>query len=241
MDVSIVDNRSVRCRLMWALAWVALAVGCGRVGFASHLAVEDAGRADAGATSDAGATTDGAAPPVDGFITADGGAPGLAEGGTEPRDGGGTAMPCPPACDATLASTELVILKSGEPDWLPLSGPALGGPWGTFSYFPSGPTLIYRFEAHDLDPGEYSLISYTDPWPGTPAIELARGAVATDGTLAWDWREREMNRDLTDLSGKVWLVPSAHLDTTAMQMTVWMPAIYLFEDTFITYDDTDVP
>jgi hypothetical protein len=152
------------------------------------------------------------------------------------------AGPCPPDCDMAAAATELLILKTGEPDWLPLSGPGIGPPYGRFYYFASGPTFIYRFEALGLDPGTtYSLISYTDPWPGNPAIELARGAPAGDGTLDFPWTEREMNRDLNDVAGKIWLINSAHLDVPGQVMTVWEPAGILFEDVFIDYDDTDVP
>jgi len=140
------------------------------------------------------------------------------------------------------ASTEPLILKSGEPDWLPLSGPGLGDPWGTFYYFPVGPTLIYSFDARGLDPGTtYSLISYTDPWPGVPAIELARGTPAADGTLVFAWAEYDIGRDLMEVSGKIWLINSAHLDVGAQRMTVWEPAGILFEDDTIIHDDTDVP
>jgi len=223
-----------------------VAGGCGRLGFASHRVVTEAG-VETGTADGGGVLPDSSTPPPDAGARSDGGelifdaavgdaAPPILDGGLP------DAGPCPPSCDRTAATTELLVLKTGDPDWLPLSGPGLGDPWGTFFYFPVGPTLVYAFEARGLDPSvTYSLISYTDPWPGTPAIELARGAPASSGSISFDWAEHEFDRDLADLSGKIWLVNSAHMDVGAESMTTWEPANILFELSPITYDDTDVP
>ena len=218
-------------------------VGCGRLGFVSHGPPDGSG--DASSVDGAAPRPDAFAPPVDagppgpdtGTASPDAGADaGALDGG--PPDAG----PCPPACDMAAASTMTLVLKSGAPDWTPLSGPSLGPPWGTFRYFPSGPTFVYHFDAMGLAPGtRYSLISYTDPWPGTPAIELGTRDAAGDGTIVFDWAERELDRDLADTSGKIWLIPAAHLDAPAQEMTIYEPATYLFEFASIAYDDVDVP
>jgi hypothetical protein len=45
----------------------------------------------------------------------------------------------PPADSGTGMVTNLLVVKSGEPDWNILSGPDIGGAYATLTYVQSGP------------------------------------------------------------------------------------------------------
>jgi hypothetical protein len=145
-----------------------------------------------------------------------------------------------PRPDAALPSMALVK-KTDAPDWTPLTGPGLGLPYGMLVWEPSGPNFRFNVEAWGLVPGEaYTLIQYIDPWPGNPATDLAAATVDDTGYLAIAG-SYELGRDLTTTTGKVWLVPSAFIDTAMDRMVAWDVTAIFFELDFVVYDDTDVP
>jgi hypothetical protein len=143
--------------------------------------------------------------------------------------------------DAGLPTMTLVK-KTGAPDWTPLTGPMLGLPYGVLTWEPSGPTFRMTLDVWGLSPGAaYTVVQYIDPWPGAPATDLAAATVDGSGMVSIPWSSYELNRDLTTTTGKVWLVPSAFIDTAAHTMVTWDVTAILFESDFVIYDDTDVP
>lgn len=147
----------------------------------------------------------------------------------------------PPIDGGTGMITNLLVVKSGEPDWTILSGPKLGGAYATITYEQSGPTFRFRLDAEGLPPAtSYLLVQFNDPWPGVPAEDIA--AVTTDGAgdVTLDWTEYEFNRDLLTGEPKIWLVLDGHVDTANDEFTSWSPNNYLFEVDFLSYDDTDL-
>lgn len=83
------------------------------------------------------------------------------------------------------------------------------------------------FNGHGLEPGvSYSLIVYTDPWPGTPITIIGAAAANRGGNVniagslgAGDY-------------AKIWLVLTSDLGVD--KMTGWNPGEYLFEHNPIT-------
>jgi hypothetical protein len=145
----------------------------------------------------------------------------------------------PLALDTALP-TMAMVKKTDAPDWTPLTGPGLGLPYGILTWAPSGPMFRFRIDAWGLDPGaSYTVIQFIDPWPGAPATDLATGIVDDAGSLMIPETAYELDRDLDTVNGKVWLVPSAFVDTTADMMVTWDVTSILFELDFVVYDDTD--
>jgi len=137
--------------------------------------------------------------------------------------------------------TMLLCKKTGAPDWIPLTGPALGYPYGTLTWVPSGPTFRFRVDAWGLAPGDYTIVQYIDPYPGMPATDIASATVGADGVLTVPETSYELDRDLTTTNGKVWIVPSALVDTATDMFVAWDVTAIFFELDFVVYDDTDVP
>ncbi len=194
---------------------VAMAFGCGRVGY--NGLSENAENGDGGPVDSGTSTT----PPDSGP---------RADASTMPPIDGGTGM-----------ATNLLVHKSGDPDWTILTGPQLGGAYATLTYWQSGPTFRFRIDAQSLPPNStYVLVQFNDPWPGTPAEDLATVLTDVNGDIALGWTEYELNRDLLTGEPKIWLVPDGHVDTTQDQFTQYVPAEYLFETDLLSFDDTDI-
>lgn len=121
-----------------------------------------------------------------------------------------------------------------------------GGAWGKMEYNLSGPTFDFVFNGKGLDAsGDYSLIYYKDPWPGTPATCLASGTANGGGNVhlagsanVGDLADSGVDGDGTD-GAKIWLVQSSDV-ACGTGMTAWNPTKYLFEGVGIVYDDTDI-
>ena len=96
--------------------------------------------------------------------------------------------------------------------------------------------------AQGLEPNiSYTLVQFNDPWPGAPAEDLATVMASPAGTVAIPTMDYELDRDLVGESGKMWLVPTTHIDRDGDVMLEFVVAAYLFEYEAIVYDDTDVP
>lgn len=136
---------------------------------------------------------------------------------------------------------------------LSLSGkdPATGeilqdGAWGKMRYRTQGPAFHFVFNGHRLDPNEeYTLIYHPDPWPGLGLVCIAGGSSNNGGNLHLEGSV-DLNTDLPAFydrnygdGAKIWLVKSGDADCAGRRMTAWEPAKYLFEESLITYDDTD--
>jgi len=127
--------------------------------------------------------------------------------------------------------------------------------YATLTYKKAGPAFEYKLHAHGLLPEtDYSLIYYADKpnrftnWGGDyPGAFIASGTTNIIGDLKMHGC-CELNMDLPcppdanyQDGAKIWLVPSSDYDATNFKMKTYIPTQYLFEDVFITYDDTDVP
>lgn len=105
------------------------------------------------------------------------------------------------------------------------------------------PKPMFVFNANGMAPGEYSLISYAEPW-GNPVNVLGTGAVGEDGTVHIAGKSLDLicnsyptlsSDEYSGTGSKVWLVPSADLSTTDDVTTfiAWNPNTYLFETELI--------
>ena len=96
----------------------------------------------------------------------------------------------------------------------------------TFTWF--GDSLRgYRclFSGCGLDPcEEYALVNYQENWPFVEAV-YSVGMSSLSGELMCSSSLPGM------VHGKVWLVPTDHLDMGALRFICWNPSEILFEDT----------
>lgn len=111
----------------------------------------------------------------------------------------------------------------------------------------------FMFIGHDLpvleDEGEYSLISYNEPW-GDPVKVLGSGTADEKGKLKItgdfgkedlicnDYEGMDKGDYHTGTGSKVWLVPSG--DLTGNYFNAWNPNTYLFENRLVNVG-CDVP
>lgn len=138
------------------------------------------------------------------------------------------------------------------------------GAWGFLDYRPQGKLFKFLFVGKKLDPDQnYTLIYYPDPWPGdcddgdpdTGVICLGSGIADENGKVKIVGRGDPLNPFYVepqstgnlpaacdanaDFGAKIWLVLSSDVDCDNHQMTGWTPSEYLFENTLITFIDTD--
>ena len=119
-----------------------------------------------------------------------------------------------------------------------------GGAWGKMNYNTAGPTFDFEFNGRKLNAGgNYALIYYPDPWPGTGLVCLAEGTANAGGNIHLAGMV-ELNSDLpiagdTNSPGaKIWLVLSSDVDCAGKQMLAWNLTEYLFEKDLISYHNT---
>jgi hypothetical protein len=127
--------------------------------------------------------------------------------------------------------------KTGEPDWDIVEG----GAWGKMKYNLSGATFDFVFNGHGLEPGTvYTLIYYSDPWPGAGLICLGSGTVNEEGNIhiaeSVDTGNLPAEDDANE-GAKIWLVLSDDVDCENAEMTGWTPTEYLFEGELITFTE----
>ena len=109
----------------------------------------------------------------------------------------------------------------------------IGAAHGVLTYEIKGDTFTGSLSAAQLADGEYKLIYYKDPWPGTGSVLIA-GGTASGGNL----NIAGINVNTGDIpaigdphsphGGKIWLVKAA--DFSGGAMTLWNPKSYLFEE-----------
>jgi hypothetical protein len=119
------------------------------------------------------------------------------------------------------------------------------GAWGKMKYNIEGSEFCFVFNGHGLEPGyEYTLIYYSDPWPGEGSICLGNGTVNEEGNVhimgCVNTGDLPAEDDANYPKGaKMWLVLSDDIDCEAHKMVGWTPTEYLFEYQLIEFDDTD--
>lgn len=109
-----------------------------------------------------------------------------------------------------------------------------GAASGTLTYEIKGETFIGSLTATKLADGDYELIYYKDPWPGTGSVLIASGT-SIGGVL--DITGINVNTgDIPALGdphsphgGKIWLVKAADFNGGVMGPG-WNPKSYLFEE-----------
>jgi hypothetical protein len=131
-----------------------------------------------------------------------------------------------------------------------------GGAWGFLDYRPQGKVFKFLFVGKRLDPGaDYTLIYYPDPWPGAGLICLGTGIADEDGKVKIVGKGDPENPFYAEpqstgnlpadfdtnaaYGAKIWLVLSSDVDCVNQEMIGWNPTEYLFEQTLITFVDTD--
>jgi hypothetical protein len=155
-----------------------------------------------------------------------------------------------------------VFLYEKDPETWDVIGK--GGAWGFLDYRPQGTMFKFLFVGKKLEPGaDYTLIYYPDPWPGdcgdadpaTGVICLGSGVADEYGKVKIVGKGDPANpfyaapQSTGNLpaacdanagyGAKIWLVLSSDVDCDNHQMTGWTPSEYLFENTLITFMDTD--
>jgi len=103
------------------------------------------------------------------------------------------------------------------------------GAWGKMNFKLVDSTIDFVFNGHRLEKNtKYTLISYTDPWPGSPVC-LASGTSNGGGNI-----NLAGSVDLGKSEEiKIWLVLSSDVDCDTPAMTGWNPSDYLFEHNLI--------
>jgi hypothetical protein len=120
-----------------------------------------------------------------------------------------------------------------------------GGAWGKLKYNLRGASFEFLFNGHGLErEGDYTLITFPDPWPGRGLICLGREAANRGGNVhmkgAVDTGDLPAEGDDNYPDGaRIRLVLSADVDCGARKMTAWNPEAYLFEDALIRFEATD--
>ena len=84
-------------------------------------------------------------------------------------------------------------------------------------------------------------MQYSDPWPGSPAEDIATVTTDSSGDTDIDWTSHEFDRDLLTGTSRMWFVSTTYVDRTDDTMVDIDYASFLFEYEPIMYDDTDVP
>jgi hypothetical protein len=143
-----------------------------------------------------------------------------------------------------------------EKDPLTWDAVGKGGAWGFMDYRPQGTEFKFLFVGKKLEPGfKYTLIYYPDPWPGAGLICLGSGTADENGKVKIVGKGDPLNPFYSEpvstgnlpadfdvnaeYGAKIWLVLSSDVDCVTEQMTGWNPTEYLFENSLITFVDTD--
>lgn len=109
--------------------------------------------------------------------------------------------------------SHLYLHEKDQTDWSIMED----GAWGKITY---GDEFV--FNGHGLDPEvEYTLVRYTDPWPGTPVC-LGSDVANNGGNV-------HVAGEMLDGGPKVWLILADDLDCETGVWSAWTPAEYLFE------------
>lgn len=107
--------------------------------------------------------------------------------------------------------------KTGDPDWDIVED----GAWGSMTYNTKNDLVV--FNGHGLEPEtDYTLIQYTDPWPGSPVC-IDSGTSDADGDIHLSGTHQVSSGE------KYWLVLSSDVNCNTPAMTAWNPTEYLFE------------
>ena len=116
--------------------------------------------------------------------------------------------------------------KTGEPDWYFIAD----GRWAILDWTDGADSASLYL--HGMDPiTDYRLITYTEPWPGTPATKIVD--VTTDGD-GYYYSDSVDISGIGAYSGKIWLVLVTDHDDANNEMSAWSPMEYLYESNLVT-------
>lgn len=130
-----------------------------------------------------------------------------------------------------IGTSPSMLLENKDPvTWAVISGDGISG---TLIYNTAGLTFDYSFSGTvPVSGGNYELIYYVDPWPGTGGCTIGSGtASGTSLTISGS-----VNLGFDLVNAKIWLVLDADYD--GAKMIAWNPSSYLFETNMINYNDT---
>jgi len=131
-----------------------------------------------------------------------------------------------------VGTSGTMILENKDAYWRPITGDGISGTV-SYNYETTTKTLSGTFTATGLADGEYDLIYYSDPWPGTGGLVLGTATSTSQtltgtftGTLVPSASDTNM-----PVGVKVWLVPKGAFvpDSPATWPSGWNPSNYLFE------------
>jgi len=150
-----------------------------------------------------------------------------------------TVMMAGAALSTTLTKEAVYLYEKDPCTWQIVDG----GAWGCLQYRPAYKTFAFWFGAMYLEPcTDYTLVYYPNWWPAKGLICLGEGTTDAQGRIHicgtpnigdlpkkydWNW------------GAKIRLVLSSDVGCCKHKMIGWHPREYLFEDTLITYYDTD--
>jgi len=111
------------------------------------------------------------------------------------------------------------------------------GTEATLTYKVKDNKFVYTFDVvGSLPDGNYTLISYVDPWPGSTSLALAN--VTLSGGSAHI--EDSIDFDLNLINAKTWLVPGTYTPGQQTGNLSWNPNQTLFETALMNFYDTDL-
>jgi len=114
---------------------------------------------------------------------------------------------------------ELMLYEKDPSTWMIIEDGAYGEM--VFS------SISFDFHGYGLEATtDYTLIRYTDPWPGSPVVCLGENKTDSDGELV-------LSGLMQEGGSKIWLVLSDDVNCDQKKMVKWNPTEYLFENNLI--------
>jgi len=157
----------------------------------------------------------------------------------------------PPPNGEALTGTLYLFQKTPVPEMNAPWPIVQGGSWGHMRYNLWGDDFNFIFQGHKLQPEtSYTLIYYSDPWPGTNLICLGSGTANGGSNLNIIGFDVDIQTSLPAeydanyvpmppsgaVGAKIWLVLSNDVDCVNRQMIGWNPDSYLFEYNLINFE-----
>lgn len=133
-----------------------------------------------------------------------------------------------------VATSGVATLENKDTYWSPKTGDGISGTVN-YTYAPATKLLSGTFSTAGLA-GNYDLIYYADPWPGTGGCILAANVPMNATNVAFSGTVAAAGDANLPVGIKVWLVPTGEFNpgvTPATWPNGWNPTQYLFETNLI--------